>query len=314
MPSPRHDAVNQLFRDRPELAVEILRELAGLKMPADAPVQLESNDFNDRPSKDFQPDTVITVGPAQAPVQGIVVEVQHEKTEGKRRQLPRYAAALWLMLRCPVTVLCVCPDVDVAAWYAEPIRTDLTRFELPAVVLGPREVPVLMRPEEVAVRPELAAMGVMVHGRDRRVVEAFMAGLDLIKSDDAPQYYEYAYSMAASAARRLMEEIMASTTWPVYSPFAREHFGRGKREGREEGLEEGRAEGLVEGRVEGLVEGRVEGRVEGEASAVLRVLAARGIQVPDDVRARICACTDTRQLDTWLDRAVDATAVSDLFE
>ena len=83
---------------------------------------------------------------------------------------------------------------------------------------------------------------------------------------------------------------MASTTWPVYSPFAREHFGRGKREGREEG------------------------RVEGEASAVLRVLAARGIQVPDDVRARICACTDTRQLDTWLDRAAGATAISDLFE
>jgi hypothetical protein len=43
-------------------------------------------------------------------------------------------------------------------------------------------------------------------------------------------------------------------------------------------------------------------------------LAVRGIDVPEDARARIRACTDTRQLDTWLDRAVGATAITDLFE
>jgi hypothetical protein len=90
--------------------------------------------------------------------------------------------------------------------------------------------------------------------------------------------------------RRILEEIMASTAWPVHAPFAREHYGRGKDDGR------------------------VEGRVEGEANAVLRVLAVRGIEVPEDARARIRACTDTGQLDTWLDRAVAATSITDLFE
>ena len=282
MPSPRHDAVNELFRDRPELAVEILHELMGVDVPVDAPVQLESNDFNDRPSKDFQPDTVITVGPAQAPVHGIVVEVQQEKAEGKRRQLPRYAAALWLMLRCPVTVLCVCPDADAAVWYAEPVRTGLPGFTFCAAVLGPNEVPVIRSAKEAAAHPDLAAMAVMAHGRDRAVVDAFMTGLELMESDHAPQYYEHAYSMAVPTVRHVMEEIMASTTWPVHSPFAREHFGRGK--------------------------------CEGEADAVLKVLAVRRIEVPEAARARIRACTDTCQLDVWLERAVEATTVTDLFE
>jgi hypothetical protein len=92
--------------------------------------------------------------------------------------------------------------------------------------------------------------------------------------------------MAGPKVRRLLEEIMAPSTWVVSTPFAREHFGRGK----------------------------AEGRAEGWAEAILRVLAARKVEVPDDARTRILACTDTRQLDTWLDRAVTATDIADLFE
>lgn len=298
MPSPRHDTINQLFRERPELAVEILHDLVGLDVPAGVPVRLESNDFNDRPSRNFQPDTVIAVGSPRAPVHGIVVEVQQDRSEGKVRQLPRYAAALWLSLGCPVTVLCVCPDSEVAVRYAEPVRTDLPGYVFQAVVLGPGDVPVITDPRQAAARPELAAMAVMVHGRDRPVVQTFMAALEFVKPEHAPQYYEYAYRMAAPAVRRILEEIMASTTWPVYSPFAREHYGRGKDDGREEGR----------------VEGRVEGRAEGEADAVLRVLAVRGIETPEDARARIRACADQRQLDTWLERAVTATSITDLFD
>jgi hypothetical protein len=83
---------------------------------------------------------------------------------------------------------------------------------------------------------------------------------------------------------------MSSSTWLVYSPFAREHFGRGK------------AEGLAEGRAKGW------------AKAVLRVLAARRIEVPEEARVRISACADLRQLDVWLDRAVVATSVAELFD
>jgi len=55
-------------------------------------------------------------------------------------------------------------------------------------------------------------------------------------------------------------------------------------------------------------------RAEGEAAAVLMVLDARDIDVPDDARERITGCADLDQLETWVRRAVTATTVSDLFE
>ena len=54
--------------------LSVLRDLFGLAVPNAVPVQVERNDFNDRPSKDFQPDTVITLGPRHKPVHGIIVE------------------------------------------------------------------------------------------------------------------------------------------------------------------------------------------------------------------------------------------------
>jgi hypothetical protein len=75
-----------------------------------------------------------------------------------------------------------------------------------------------------------------------------------------------------------------------------------------EGLAEGRTEGLAEGRTEGLAEGRA----EGEVRAVLTVLDARGVYVPEKVRERIEACTDLERLETWLRRALTATTVDEV--
>ncbi|MFG1704368.1 hypothetical protein ACFLIM_14345 [Nonomuraea sp. M3C6] len=133
-------------------------------------------------------------------------------------------------------------------------------------------------------------MSIMVHGRNRKVIEAFNAALADTRDEHATQYTEYAYSMAAPEIRRIMEEIMTSTDWPVYSPFARQHFGRG------------------------LEEGKAEGKAEGEARIVLLVLAARGLDVPDDIRARISACTDLAQLETWATHAATAQTLQDLFD
>ena len=126
MPSPQHDTLNLMFRNRPELAVEMLRDQLGVNMPEGLPVQLADNELNDRPSKDCDPDTVVTIGPRHNPVHAIVVEIQAKKDAAKRRQLPRYVAALWLQLDCPVSVLVISPNADTAAWAAEPIPTTLS--------------------------------------------------------------------------------------------------------------------------------------------------------------------------------------------
>ncbi|WP_046468322.1 hypothetical protein [Allosalinactinospora lopnorensis] len=57
-----------------------------------------------------------------------------------------------------------------------------------------------------------------------------------------------------------------------------------------------------------------QGMAEGEAKGVVAVLAARGIPVSKEVRERILTCTDLDQVDTWLQRALTAKTVDDLFD
>jgi hypothetical protein len=62
--------------------------------------------------------------------------------------------------------------------------------------------------------------------------------------------------------------------------------------------------------IDGLLD---QGRAEGEAKMLLRVLAARGLAVTDDVRERVVGCTDTGRLETWADRAVTASSITEVF-
>jgi hypothetical protein len=61
-----------------------------------------------------------------------------------------------------------------------------------------------------------------------------------------------------------------------------------------------------------VAQGKADGEAAGRAHAILAVLAARRVDVPDDLRRRIGACTDLSQLDAWLVRAVTAATAADL--
>jgi hypothetical protein len=293
MPSAWHDAITWLFSEQPTLAARVLREWAGAEVPADQPARLEQPGFNDRPSTDFSADVVVTDGPVGDPVHASIVEAQRERVEAKRQQLARYAAALWLIVRCPVDVLVICPDQVTADWYARPIETSLPGYLLVPRGLGPRQVPVLTDPQAAAASPAMAVLSVAMHGQAPGVAQAFMSGLASMPPTQWSAYYESAHALCTVSVRRVLEDMMSTTASPVSSPFAREHFGRGK------------AEGLAEGKAEGLA--------AGEAEAILLVLHARGLEISPADQARIAACNDLDQLRIWVARAVTATAVSDLF-
>jgi hypothetical protein len=284
IPSIAHDTLVRLFHDRPQLAVEILQDLMEVNLPATSLARVESNTFNTRPSDDIEADLVIVLGPPQAPAHVIIVEIQNDKSKDPR-QLARYAAAAWLLLGCDVTVLVICTDRGAATHYARPIDSGLTGYRLHARVVGPDDIPPITDPHEAAAHLELSAMSIMLHGRDRKVIEALATALADTPPGHASKYYEYAYDMSGPEIRHLMEEIMKSTDWPVFTPFAREHYGRG--------LEDGEAKEA--------------------AKSVLLVLGARGFTIPDDTRDRITACTNLDQLERWLTRATTAQTLEDLF-
>ncbi|MEV5409760.1 hypothetical protein AB0K60_13095 [Thermopolyspora sp. NPDC052614] len=310
MPSELHDTINLIFRENPHLAVELLHDHLGVDLPADLPVQIAPGDLNDRPSRDMHPDTVFTLGPRREPRHAIALEIQQEFTPEKRLALPRYAAALWLRLDCPVTVLVFCPDRKTAAAFREPIPTTLPGYIYTPTVMGPDETPVITDPGDAAARLALATLSVRAHGEQRSVTEAFVNAINNLPDGHAEQYYEYAHAIAPRSIKHLLEEMMAtSSTWVVSSPFAKEHYGRGLEQGRAEG----EAKGKVEGKIEGKIEGKAEGEVEGEAKAVLTFLEARGIVVPDHVRGRIHRCTDPDLLLAWARKAATVTRAEDIF-
>ncbi len=293
MPSSWHDSVTTIFTENPELAVEIIALLNVAQLPPGVPVRVEAPNFNDRPSTDFQADAVIVAGPAREPVRAFIVEAQKRTLSDKPPQWARYAAQLWTFLRCPVDVLVICPDAKSAFYYASPFQTTLPGYTHKPVVLLPSDVPSISDPDEVAARPAMAALSVAYHGRNHAVCQAFSDGMQRLPSGHASNYTEHAYNMSPLAVQHILEQLMTSNTWPVYTPFAKEHFGRGKQEGVEEGKKEGKA--------------------EGEAEAILLFLTARSLDVSVTERERITSCTDLRQLKQWVTRAATAEKTSDLF-
>jgi Uma2 family endonuclease len=57
-----------------------------------------------------------------------------------------------------------------------------------------------------------------------------------------------------------------------------------------------------------------EGEARGEARSLLRFLEARGLDVPEELRARILACTDRERLDRWIGRAATAASATEVVD
>lgn len=55
-------------------------------------------------------------------------------------------------------------------------------------------------------------------------------------------------------------------------------------------------------------------RAEGRAESLLMLLEGRGLSVSSEARQRILACTDLKQLDRWIRRAVSASTLEDLWD
>jgi hypothetical protein len=183
----------------------------------------------------------------------------------------------------------VCPDPVVAAWCAAPIELGHPGLVLCPVVLGPHQVPVVTDLDTARRAPELTVLSAIAHGGRSDpvpVFEALRAALDVVDRDHADLYTDIVLAVLPAAARECLEEFMTITSHRYQSDFARRYFSQGE----------------------------AKGFSEGEAKAVLAILDARGVEVPEEVRARIAGCTDLDQLDVWVRRAATAAKIQDLGE
>ena len=111
-----------------------------------------------------------------------------------------------------------------------------------------------------------------------------LAAVGALDDERAKLYADLVFASVDGAARAILEALMASGNYEYQSDFARRY----------------------------VAQGRAEGETSGRVHALLAVLAARGIDVPDEVRALIAACTEIARLDVWLARAATATSAAEV--
>jgi hypothetical protein len=330
MPSNNHEVPLELFRDRPDLAREIAREL-GLTIP-------------DGLSWRLGPETVTTWNPAELRLDvsligsvadraefAIINEVQNSCGTGElariRSSWPEYVTSLRKRLRCPVLLLAFCPDEKIAVKVGEAVETGHPGFVFAPVTYWPGSLPAITDPETARLWPELVLLSVagqVHHQQWDQALKLVPHAITAFDPDRRVLYYDYVSARLPEAVRRELEEIMTISldNYQWESEFALRHQALGRAEGkalgRAEGMAVGLAEGSAAGRVEGVAAGRAEGetagRAQGEAMAILTVLAARGIAVDAATRGYVLGCSDLDQLTRWLKRVAEVSSAAELLD
>jgi hypothetical protein len=171
---------------------------------------------------------------------------------------------------------------------------------------------------------EAAPFCVAMRGADELFVQALA---DEVRTDsrlakrDRQSTMQLLYVVSAAilggdTARRIfhVESIIQD---PNVQELINEWKDKGRAEGRAKGLAkglaEGQAKGLAEGQAKGLAKGLAKGRAAEARLLLHKVLAARSFRVTPKVRARIEREPEVTRIESWLEAAVTARAIGDVF-
>ncbi|WP_437492041.1 hypothetical protein WME75_16920 [Sorangium sp. So ce1014] len=283
MPSVTHEALVELFKNRPTLAAEMLQDALGQPIPAFTEARVESSDLTEIVPSDRRADVIVVllVGDQRRPAMAIVVEVQLGVDPDKSYVWPVYVVQTRARHRCPTRLLVVTIEAAMARWCSQPIDTGHPGLTLTPLVLGPEGVPVVTDAEQAKAAPEVAVLSAMAHGQSaaaEAIGVAFLAAAAGLDEERRALYGDLVLSSLNAAARRILEAMMKSG-YEFQSEFARSYVAKGREEGMREGA------------------------LKTKAHDVLAFLEARGLEVPADVRERVLASTDIAELDRWIRRA-----------
>ncbi len=208
MPSPLHDAIVGLFLDRPDLAPSLIRELLGIDIPDWSTIEVREATMSDLVTAEYRADLVLLLVDKK-PVFAIVVEVQLGIDRDKAYRWLSYVATVRDRWRCPVTLLVVTPDENVAEWARQPIEFSGPGSVFVPLVLGPADIPVIRRGQPTT--PEAAVLSALAHARDPGNLEAITVAVEQLASlDEATRlfYYDLVVSRLDEATRIALVGLM----------------------------------------------------------------------------------------------------------
>ncbi|MEU1671498.1 hypothetical protein ABZ752_05645 [Streptomyces roseifaciens] len=288
------DVVYRIFPDQPELLAPVFR-LLGVPTPEKALLGVLPAETAKMKVLDRHADCVLVVATAEGG-DGFLVAIAMQEwcDEAKPAKWAGYLSHLMAKYDCPALLLVVCQDKEVEDWAAGPFRLgseNWTALTVRPLVLGPGNVPLITDPGRAAQELLPTVFSVVTHSRDEEEAEAGLKALAealaTVESDSAAFCWELLeIGLGDFLTGDIRRHLMSPRT---YFP------GRGT---------------LIE---ETYLEGKAEGRVRGSAQMVLRVLDNRGILMPPATRERIMDCTQMLTLERWMDRALTASTIDELF-
>ena len=295
MPTLEHNGLVEMFRENPSLAPHFLATLFHLDVPTHASVAVVESQLDQLLPVEFRADLVLELKAADGTlVLAIILEVQRERDRDKKFSWPIYIAAVWSKKRCPVIVLVVAPDDDVAAWAAEAIDLGLGFTTVRPLVLGPKIVPEVTDQVLAEQEPELAVISAIAHGNGPNglaVLAAAFRALGRLDQEHAAVYFQIVYTVLREPMRRAMEALIMerqNETSEAIPEFARMFMRIGERTGE------------------------LKGKLEGKREVLLRFLDRAGIALSDDDHARIQSCMDAGILDQWVDNVSAGKSAADV--
>ena len=229
---------------------------------------------------------------ADRPLMGAVLEVQRRWDVTKLRTWKLYVAQLEAELDVVTALVVFCPDPAIARRYRKLFEDDESSLTLLPLIFTPDDLPLVHDVDLARANPSLAVFSAICHAEHAEVEAAFPALMEALRAADPKQallYYDVVLAGLPPATRTRWEAFMTTAAgYEFQSELLRNLSDQYK------------------------AEHQARGEALGEAQAVLTVLEERGVPVSDDIRDQIMACADTKQLATWLRRAVTAATVDDV--
>jgi hypothetical protein len=281
MVSGEHESPIALAKLDPGLMIWLLAHLFDVKVPDYHHARARPTDVQVLVPRTYHADGMLLYcDAADQPVLAVVLEVQRGWNATKRWTWKLYVAQLEAELTVNAALIVYCPDPALARRYRDMFELEGLSLPLRPFIFTPREVPLVIDVELARTNPALAVFSAICHRSEADVDAAFPAVAEALRAlgpKKAILYYDIVLAGLPPAPRTRWEAYMSTAVGSEY-------------------------------RSELLREVDARGEARGEGRAVLTVLDARAVPVPEAIREQILACTDLTQLDTWLRRA--ATAVT----
>jgi hypothetical protein len=221
----------------------------------------------------------------------VIVEVQTSRPNHKRQLAwPCYVTSAREVHDCKAYLLVVAASRDALTGSDRVIEIGQPGFNLKPFVTGLERMP---PPGGPFFGPEMTMLHILTGSLDLSIHEARMFALISVAEAKPDRYRRYVHLIRIFTPRPTRQKLEQLMEELFKDPF----IDRFVEEGMEQGMEQGKQLG----------------RADRATRVLLTILAARGIAIPEQTRARIEECADPDQLESWATRAATSTTADEVF-